>query len=152
MSPSFGVANEHELIAPPRKKKQQERNRGEHLVRRTAVCATTREPPQTREHTSLHLSCPPFIRELLRRSANSTARVPGSTESDRHSRELHLCGSVPDCRLRVRSISRLCSAPRLSQRPPLLLPSRQGDAVSVRRRATKTGWAAENFRWGDFQI
>lgn len=80
---------------------------------------------------------------------NESPEAPSRTNIPRG---LHLCGSVLVSRLGVRSISRLCSALCLSQRPPLLLLSRQGDAVSVRRRATKTGWGAENFRWGNFQI
>lgn len=115
------------------------------------VCDDPRAPQTPSRAVSTCLSPPLFA------SYSAVPRMEPSKSPEAPSRTdipggLHLCGSVLVSRLRVRSISRLCSALSLSQRPPLLLPSRQGDAVSVRRRATKTGWGADYFRWGTFQI
>lgn len=122
-------------------------------MRRTAVRATTREPPQPASKAVSTCLAPLFsvasYSAVPRMVPNESPEAPSRTDIPRG---LHLCGSVLVCRLRVRSISRQCSPLCLSRRPPLLLPSRQGDAVSVRRRATKTGWGAENFRWVYFQI
>lgn len=107
------------------------------------------QPPSKAVSTCLACLSIASYSAVPRMVANESPEAQSRTDIPRG---LHLCGSVLVSCLRVRSISRLCSALCLSQRPPLLLPNRQGDAVSVRRLATKTGWGAENFRWGNFQI
>lgn len=156
MGASFEVANNPRYLPPSPseecEKKNKKEKRGEHLVRRTAVYATTRQPHNPRAEPS-----PPVLSPFYSR-VTRPFHVWNQTRLRKHRTGQTFPGDficvVPCSSLEsVASVACVRLSLSLPQRPPLLLlPSRQGDAVSVRRRATKTGWSAEDFRWGNFQV